>query len=184
MKKFYYVCPRCGRKWRFYFRQKTMKCPFCNEEWNPYSSRYSKLTTSRFSFTATLFCLAVLLAIAYGGLKVAGYDGVVIERVKVFLDEHGIAPPEKKPIKKADNSYRPWETRDANGVKKEDKNPNAADSAKDSETNVDAKTETREETGSVDDETPDETFFDAEQDGALDDEEQQVVPSSNSDDEW
>lgn len=66
MKKFYYVCPRCGRQWVRYIPRSKMKCRFCSESWHTHGRRG---TRSRFSWSATFFWLVILAIIALAVFK-------------------------------------------------------------------------------------------------------------------
>lgn len=66
MKKYYYVCPRCGRQWVRYIPRSKIKCRFCAEVWHTHGRRG---TRSRFSWSATFFWLVVLAAIALAVFK-------------------------------------------------------------------------------------------------------------------
>ena len=71
MKKYYYVCPRCGRTWVRYIPRSKMKCKFCEETWH---TKNRKGTRSRFSFTATFLWLFWIALIIWGAVKVLGLD--------------------------------------------------------------------------------------------------------------
>ena len=66
MKKYYYVCPRCGRQWVRYIPRSKMKCRFCSESWHTHGRRG---TRSRFSWTATFFWLVILAIVALAVFK-------------------------------------------------------------------------------------------------------------------
>ncbi|MBQ1337151.1 MAG: hypothetical protein II561_10385 [Thermoguttaceae bacterium] len=71
MKKYYYVCPRCGRTWVRYIPRSKMKCKFCEETWH---TKNRKGTRSRFSFTATFLWIFWIVLIIWGAVKVLGLD--------------------------------------------------------------------------------------------------------------
>ena len=62
MRKFYYICPRCGRCYKRYIPKRKMKCGFCSTVWK---TRKAKGTRSAFSWTATLATIIALVAIAF-----------------------------------------------------------------------------------------------------------------------
>ncbi|MBQ7814817.1 MAG: hypothetical protein IJ387_10040 [Thermoguttaceae bacterium] len=62
MRKYYYVCPRCGRCYNRYLPRRKMKCGFCSTAWK---TRKAKGTRSAFSWTATLAFLAALVVVAF-----------------------------------------------------------------------------------------------------------------------
>lgn len=62
MCKYYYVCPRCGRRYKHYIPRRKTKCGFCGAVWH---TRGAKGTQVAFSWTATLVCLAVVAAIVF-----------------------------------------------------------------------------------------------------------------------
>lgn len=64
MRKYYYVCPRCGRCYKRYIPRRKAKCHFCSTVWK---TRKAKGTRSAFSWTATLVCLLAIAALAYFG---------------------------------------------------------------------------------------------------------------------
>ncbi|MBR5243560.1 MAG: hypothetical protein IKW13_04925 [Thermoguttaceae bacterium] len=62
MRKYYYVCPRCGRCYKRYIPRRKAKCAFCSTVWK---TRKAKGTRSAFSWTATLTTILGVLAIAF-----------------------------------------------------------------------------------------------------------------------
>lgn len=62
MRKYYYVCPRCGRCYKRFVPRRKMKCGFCLTVWK---TRKAKGTRSAFSWTATFVFLAALVAVAF-----------------------------------------------------------------------------------------------------------------------
>lgn len=62
MRKYYYVCPRCGRCYKRYIPRRKMKCVFCATKWK---TRKAKGTRSAFSWTATFGVLAALIVVAF-----------------------------------------------------------------------------------------------------------------------
>ena len=71
MRKYYYVCPRCGRTWVRYFPHQKMTCPFCQESWH---TRGHKGTRSEFSLKATLVWLLGIVVVAYAAASLMGVD--------------------------------------------------------------------------------------------------------------
>ena len=65
MRKYYYVCPRCGRCYKRYIPRRKTKCGFCSTVWK---TRGAKGTRSAFSWTATLgTILAIAVAVFFVG---------------------------------------------------------------------------------------------------------------------
>lgn len=62
MRKYYYVCPRCGRCYKRYIPRRKVKCGFCSTVWK---TRKAKGTRSAFSWTATLTTLVALAALVF-----------------------------------------------------------------------------------------------------------------------
>ena len=62
MRKYYYVCPRCGRCYRRFIPRRKTKCGFCSTVWK---TRGAKGTRSAFSWTATLTTALAIIAIAF-----------------------------------------------------------------------------------------------------------------------
>lgn len=62
MRKYYYVCPRCGRCYKRYIPRRKAKCHFCSTVWK---TRKAKGTRSAFSWTATLATIVALGAIVF-----------------------------------------------------------------------------------------------------------------------
>ncbi|MBR2003855.1 MAG: hypothetical protein IKK39_13035 [Thermoguttaceae bacterium] len=62
MRKYYYVCPRCGRCYKRYIPRRKAKCGFCSTVWK---TRGAKGTRSAFSWTATLVFLAAIVVVAF-----------------------------------------------------------------------------------------------------------------------
>ncbi len=90
MRKYYYVCPRCGRTWRYFWPRRKMKCGFCSQTWK---TRKAKGTYSRFSFTATILWLAIaaIIALSIVEWKIGG--------VSKFVEETRRAVEQKAPLK-------------------------------------------------------------------------------------
>lgn len=104
MKKFYYVCPRCGRQWKRLIPRSKMRCKFCSEEWKTHGRRG---TRSRFSWFATFFWLFWILLIAGVALKFQTILGLVADSVTEREPsqvqapaEPGTEAPAAKPKKK------------------------------------------------------------------------------------
>ena len=62
MRKYYYVCPRCGRCYKRFIPRRKAKCGFCSTVWK---TRGAKGTRSAFSWTATLALFLAIVAIAF-----------------------------------------------------------------------------------------------------------------------
>ncbi len=62
MRKYYYVCPRCGRCYKRFIPRRKSKCGFCSTVWK---TRGAKGTRSAFSWTATLTTILAIVAIAF-----------------------------------------------------------------------------------------------------------------------
>lgn len=62
MRKYYYVCPRCGRCYKRYIPRRKTKCGFCSTVWK---TRGAKGTRSAFSWTATLATIAACVALIF-----------------------------------------------------------------------------------------------------------------------
>lgn len=96
MKKFYYVCPRCGRQWKRLIPRSKMRCKFCSEEWKTHGRRG---TRSRFSWFATFFWLFWILLIAGVALKFQTILGLVADSV-TEREPSQVQAPAAKPKKK------------------------------------------------------------------------------------
>ena len=62
MRKYYYVCPRCGRCYKRFIPRRKTKCGFCSTVWK---TRGAKGTRSSFSWTATLALFLAIIALAF-----------------------------------------------------------------------------------------------------------------------
>ncbi len=62
MRKYYYICPRCGRCYKRYIPRRKAKCRFCSTVWK---TRKAKGTRSAFSWTATLTTVLALALVAF-----------------------------------------------------------------------------------------------------------------------
>ncbi|MBR4834189.1 MAG: hypothetical protein IKU86_07650 [Thermoguttaceae bacterium] len=62
MRKYYYVCPRCGRCYKRYIPRRKAKCAFCSTVWK---TRKAKGTRSAFSWGATLTTILVVAALCF-----------------------------------------------------------------------------------------------------------------------
>lgn len=80
MRKYYYVCPRCGRCYKRYIPRRKAKCHFCSTVWK---TRKAKGTRSAFSWTATLVCLLAIAALAYFGGRRLGLLSTTPDPVSV-----------------------------------------------------------------------------------------------------
>lgn len=60
MRKYIYVCPRCGRAYIRYIPRRNMHCPVCDTVWK---TRKAKGTSSYFSWKATIVFLAIVFSL-------------------------------------------------------------------------------------------------------------------------
>lgn len=98
MRKFYYVCPRCGRCYKRYIPRRKAKCGFCSTVWK---TRGAKGTRSAFSWTATLVFLAALA----GGAFLTGRELGVLSKLDVWskLDDFlGAFNPEEPRVEETE----------------------------------------------------------------------------------
>ena len=110
MKEFFYICPRCGRRWSFYIPHKKVTCKFCNERWD--TTKRPKGSYSRFSWRATFLWLFGFCAIAYGAARVACLDEGIKAKLPPFLGgTHEFAlggDSEKRPDVESQSKEKPW----------------------------------------------------------------------------
>ena len=84
VKKFFYICPRCGRRWTRLWPRSVMKCDFCGESWNTVGK---KTTSSRFSFSATLLWLVGIALVAFVVVK----HDLIKDKAMSYLSEAKVA---------------------------------------------------------------------------------------------